>query len=92
MKRPIYLALLGIVMIFSQCSNKENLPIYISGNASELEKLAASEVRRYVYLRTDELLTIVEGDQNSSKGIRLQVDEQLDEQESVCWALETFWK
>ena len=46
-------------------------------DGGRLERLAAQEVRRYVYLRTGRLLPIVDDAGQSGEVIRLTVDEQL---------------
>ncbi len=55
--------------------------IRISDSASQLETLAAKEIRRYLYLTTGELLEIRNSDAGTQQTIILKVDDQLDTQQ-----------
>jgi len=74
------LILFFALMAAMSCSNMQRPAIYISPEASSLELLAAKEIRRYVYLRTDELLDIHTGSPQG-EGFWLAVDTLLNEQE-----------
>jgi len=57
----IGLCLFIIAVFISACSiEKDDKVVCIPENASFQEKLAAKEIRRYIYARTNELLTIKE--------------------------------
>ncbi len=49
-----------IVLLLTGCYKNSDPVIILSSNADNLEKLAASEIRKYIYLRTDKLLSIKE--------------------------------
>ncbi len=59
LKRRSILVLIVSMLFFHRSQNMSPL-IIISQNASNLEKLAAKELRRYLYQRTDQLLPIIE--------------------------------
>lgn len=50
---------LFLALLPQSCNNKPIATIYISNEAEQLEKLAAYEVRKYIYLRTGEILPII---------------------------------
>lgn len=81
MKKLPLIILTFISITFNKCSNPDQLAIVISSDASFLEHLAAKEIRRYVYLRTDELLTISDNANSGQKIIELKINNELDEQE-----------
>ena len=68
-------------MMLIKCSNVDQPVIQISSDASALEQLAAKEIRRYVYQRTDELLVINQETADNNTAIKLEIDNQLEEQE-----------
>ena len=79
MKKSFYVILIPVLLAVS-CT-RSHYSILIPKDASSMERLAASEIRRYVYLRTGELMEIdAIGDKKQGK-IELMVDEQLAEQE-----------
>ncbi len=49
---------LVIILFLTDCTNKSLTIIYISPDANSTEKLAAREIRKYVYLRTGALLDV----------------------------------
>ena len=57
--RKLVILLFLSVLLFTFCSSKK-VTIMIPEQASEQEHLAAKEIRRYIYMRTDRLLDIVE--------------------------------
>ena len=69
-----------ILIMAGACRKVNNTTIFISENPSSLELLAAKEVRRYVYLRTNELLDIHKG-KPIGAAIVLGIDHQLNLQE-----------
>jgi len=54
-----------IILFISGCIEHENYQIIIPAGAERAEILAAKEVRRYIYLRTNEFLPIVQTDSSS---------------------------
>ncbi len=64
-----------------QCKQNEATVIIISNDASTLEQLAAKEIRRYVYLRTNELLTIGTMSGATHQQIVLHINTELAQQE-----------
>jgi len=66
----------GCLFLASCASEKEqSVVVVIDGKASQLEKLAASELRRYIYLRSGELAAIkVDGESGTATDIRPQTD------------------
>ena len=54
-----------ILFLISGCTVKNDYQILISSEANNSEKLAAKEIRRYIYLTTDELLPIIQTDSPS---------------------------
>jgi hypothetical protein len=72
--------LLVACQLFPGCAG-ERTAIYVSGSASPLARLAAGEVRRYVYLATGTLLEIRSTDEEVIEGIVLGVDEGLKKQQ-----------
>jgi hypothetical protein len=73
--------ILAICIISFSCARKHDPVILLSENATILEQLAAKEVRRYVYLRTGELLTISEMALAGSPTITFDIDQNQEEQE-----------
>lgn len=58
LKKAPFIVLLALLA--ASCAPKPKAPaVYVAGDATRLEKLAASEVRRYIYLATGELPEIV---------------------------------
>jgi len=78
MKQLIPLTLV-ILSVFSACTSGQKTVIVIAEDASSLEQLAAKEIRRYIYLRTDELLPI--GTASGAATITLRLHEDLEAQE-----------
>ena len=54
---------LSFFLFFSSCTKKSDVKILIPGHASNLEMLAAKEIRRYIYHRSDKLLPIIQIEQ-----------------------------
>ncbi len=54
-----------IILLISGCTENKNYQIIISAGADKAEILAAKEVRRYIYLRTNEFLPIIQTDSPS---------------------------
>jgi hypothetical protein len=79
MRKLFYVMLIPAVLGVSCTRSHYN--ILIPQDASSLERLAASEIRRYVYLRTGELMAIDAIGDTKQGSIELMVDEQLAEQE-----------
>ncbi len=61
MKKSWYL--LGLIAIALACSNLNASVIQMSPDAGPLERFAAKEIRRYIYLRTDTVLPIQTGNE-----------------------------
>ena len=80
MKKLSYLLFI-ISLLVIQCQQKETCIIVLSKDASTLEQLAAKEIRRYVYLRTNELLTISPVGSKNQSQIILSINPELTEQE-----------
>ena len=57
-----YIILILSLVLLSSCAKRRHTLIILPQNASTLEKLAAKEVRRYIYQRSGQLLTIVPAD------------------------------
>lgn len=72
-----------IYLVITACSQKPAVKIIIPENAGTIEQLAAKEIRKYLYLRTNTLSVIREGypDRAKGKAIILNIDALLDEQE-----------
>ncbi len=51
---------LVLLLLVAACTIKQPASIYVSENGSKEEKLAAQEIRKYIYQRTNELLPLVE--------------------------------
>ena len=79
---PLHL-LLGILFVFSSCSQHPAIIISLPLHAGKTETLAASELRKYIYLRCDELPEIATGTADISRGslISLVVDRTLGDLE-----------
>jgi hypothetical protein len=77
--------LLGVLFLFiTACSPKKEFVIYLPENAGTVEKLAAKEIRKYIYLRSEKLPDIHLGlpdKQARGWAIILTVDVLLEEQE-----------
>jgi len=80
MKNFVYLIVVFFILIFA-CTPQNPGTILITENASELEKLAAKEIRRYVYLRTGEMLSISTLAKTNAPIISLNIDQSLDREE-----------
>ena len=80
MKRLAFLTTLLSIILFG-CLPQESITILISEDASPLEQMAAKEIRRYVYLRTGELLPIVDIVFAGKPTIGVHINENLEEQE-----------
>jgi hypothetical protein len=78
--RKLFYVILIPLLLAGSCTRSQ-YSILIPKDASSLERLAASEIRRYVYLRTGELLDIDAIGDKKQGTIELMVDEQLAEQE-----------
>ena len=73
--------LIATVTMFFRCTTPDKPFILVSKDASTLEQLAAKEIRRYIYLRTNMLLPI-ENDKNPAGScIELQINDVLGDQE-----------
>lgn len=55
------LGFLLLVISLPGCKKEDKFKIYLADPSNEMELLSARELRRYIYLRTDELIPIVEG-------------------------------
>lgn len=66
----------GCLFLGSCASESEpSVAVVIDVEASQLEKLAASELRRYIYLRSGELAAIeVDGDERTADEVELRAD------------------
>lgn len=66
MKRIAFQLLLFLIIVITAMSCKPKVPqIRVPKDATRLESLAASEIRRYVYLRTGQLCEIVISSENA---------------------------
>jgi len=67
----------------TSCSGGPEISVIITGNAGTSEALAAKEIRKYIYLRSNQLPLILKGTSAKSGGtdIFLVVDSLLEEQE-----------
>ncbi len=72
---------LCIAFVLISCSPKKSVTILLAEDASTLEKLAAKEIRRYVFLRTGELLALSDVVSYNTPIIDLTIDEELEDQE-----------
>ena len=70
-------------LVVTACSSKSAVLIYLPENAGTTEMLAAKEIRKYIYLRTDELAEICAGspERGRSTAILLVIDSLLEDQE-----------
>jgi hypothetical protein len=68
-----WLFLIGLLAFTTSCKPKI-VRIFVGKEASRLESLAASEIRRYVYLRTGELPEIVADEQHPTSGKIIVID------------------
>jgi hypothetical protein len=50
---------LAVILFLIGCTNKSLTVIYVNKDANRIEELAAREIRKYIYLRTGELLDVV---------------------------------
>ncbi len=75
--------LIGILFVLSSCSKHPAIIITLPLDAGKTETLAAGELRKYIYLRCDELPEIATGTADISRGslISLMVDSTLGDQE-----------
>ena len=80
MRKFVIAMLLPVLLLTGSCTNSR-INIQISTDATAIERLAASEVRRYVYLRTGDLLPIKEGVGEKGAGINLVIERALESQE-----------
>jgi hypothetical protein len=80
MRKFVIAVLLPVWLLTGSCT-KSRMTIQISRDASVMERLAASEIRRYVYLRTGDLLPIKENIGEQGAGIQLVIDSALSSQE-----------
>jgi hypothetical protein len=78
-KLPLVL-IIAVLLVFAACSGSKKININLPENASQLERYAASEIRKYIYLRTGELAEIKSNSQES-EGIILKIDSALDTEE-----------
>ena len=83
MRNKILLLLSVIFLVITACSKTSPVCIIISDKAGTTERLAAKEIRKYIYLRTNELPDIQVGFPEKIRGkvIMLSVDLRLGEQE-----------
>ena len=83
MNRLISSVLFGLLFIFLFNGCKEKIVIVIPGKAGKIEILAAKEIRKYLYLRTDLLPEIIDKTSGKSGGteIVLRIDTLLAGQE-----------
>ena len=81
MKNPAFLALFIGAVLFQQCSTKKSLVIAVADDASETELLAAKEVRRYMYLRTGEMMKISRFSEVAEPKIRFIKNDSLENEE-----------
>ena len=83
MNRLISSVLFGLLFIFLFNGCKEKIVIVIPDKASKIEILAAKEIRKYLYLRTDLLPEIIDKTSGKSGGteIVLRIDTLLAGQE-----------
>ena len=64
-----------VAMLILSTGCKPRVPrIVLPENPSPVESLAASEIRRYIYLRNGELANIAESDKSFSKGTVIQIE------------------
>ena len=89
MKCRLICQLIAGFFVAAACSSRHSLIIQVREDAGKLEWLAAREIRKYVYLRTDELPEIQKRNPDKPKGavIILEIDSILDDQE---FRLKTF--
>ena len=80
MNKFVIVLLVPVLLLTGNCK-KSGMCIQINRDASAIEHLAASEIRRYVYLRTGDLLPINENIGEQGSGIRLVIDRALESQE-----------
>ena len=83
MKCRLFCHLIAGFFVAAACSSRHNIIIQLREDAGKLEWLAAREIRKYVYLRTDELPEIQKKNSDKSKGfaIILKIDSTLEAQE-----------
>jgi hypothetical protein len=79
--RKIVIVLLLPVLLWTGGCTRSKIHILISKDATAIERLAAREIRRYVYLRTGDLLTIKEDVGEKGAEILLVIDSTLESQE-----------
>lgn len=73
---PVVAVILVFVILFAGCAGPKNPRISLAKNASSIEKYAAAEIRKYLYLRTGVLVEIDSTGENQSE-IRLVTDNSL---------------
>lgn len=83
MKNLAYLTLFTAVVLFQNCSSKQSIVIGVSDDATETEMFAAKEIRRYVYLRTNQLLEVRKYSEAKNPDIWLRVADSLEKEEFV---------
>ncbi|NJN24540.1 MAG: hypothetical protein HC819_00320 [Cyclobacteriaceae bacterium] len=73
----LFFYLLIPILLHFQCSTPDKPYILISEDAGFLEQMAAREIRRYIYLRSGELLTIANKQPTAGPHIVLKTDQHL---------------
>lgn len=71
----LFFYLLIPILLHFQCSTPDKPYILISEDAGFLEQMAAREIRRYIYLRSGELLTIANKQPTAGPHIVLKTDQ-----------------
>ncbi|MBD3175904.1 MAG: hypothetical protein GF320_12035, partial [Armatimonadia bacterium] len=79
MPRPLP-ALILALLLTATGSIAQGLVISTGPDASDLERLAAAEVQRYLYLRTGEMVSIDDAEGGTGPRIALGIDRGLPEQ------------
>ncbi|MDZ7607278.1 MAG: hypothetical protein U5K79_17230, partial [Cyclobacteriaceae bacterium] len=83
MRNLAFFTLFIALIFFQNCSSRQAIVIAVADNATETEWLAAKEIRRYVYLRTNQLLEVRKFSEAESPAIRLMVADSLEAEEFV---------
>jgi len=73
------IVIVSLAVVFFSC--RKELQIVTPENAGQLEKLAASEIRKYIYLRSGELAVLTSKSDPGKEQIILQIDPTLEDQE-----------
>jgi len=83
MKRPAFYIWFFILLSLSSCYGKSKISIIIPKNSGKTEWLAAKEIRKYIYLRSNQLPVIMSSrpDKYFRAEIILSVDSMLNDQE-----------